>query len=97
MTGLAGVAAPLVASLDGCRDGIVQIDHRADLESLRAQATSPPPTLASNVAVHRATSAIRSPSAPTNRGAAGGQAANPLPGEERCLAVAGKRTRRLSR
>ena len=30
-------------------------------------------------------------------GAAGGQAANPLPGEERCLAVAGNRVARLSR
>jgi hypothetical protein len=40
---------------------------------------------------------MRSPSAPTNSGVAVGQAANPPPGEERRLAVAGKRAARVSR
>ena len=37
------------------------------------------------------------PSAPTNSGAVGDQAANPPAGEERFFAVAGKRVARLSR
>jgi hypothetical protein len=40
---------------------------------------------------------IRSPSGPTNSGAAGGQAASPPPGEERFLVAAGKRAARRSR